>query len=134
MANGITRLRERGFTIVELAIVILVMLIILAIIVPSFHHLMIKAREDVLAEDLNSMRRVIDQYTADKEKAPSSLDDLVEAHYLREVPVDPITHEADWDVELEDEAVALDGERGIIDVHSKSDQVDSSGARRYNEW
>src|SRR4051812_4833551 len=100
---------ERGFTLIELAIVITMLLIILAIIVPAYRHVVLKAKEDVLAEDLRTMRKVIDQYTSDKEKAPKSLDDLVDAHYMHEIPVDPMTGDADWDVELEDDPISKTG-------------------------
>lgn len=128
------RRAERGFSIIELAIVITVLLIIIAVIVPGYRNVVRKAKEDVLADDLRSMRKMIDQFTKDKEHAPHDLQDIVDAHYLHEIPEDPTTGEADWDVELEDESIAVDGDRGIIDVHSKNDEYDSSGTKRYSEW
>ena len=81
------------------------------------------------------MRKMIDQYTADKEKAPQTLDDLVEAEYLPMIPEDPITGSADtWQVILEEDPISIKGERGIIDVKSGSDDVDSTGRRRYSDW
>jgi general secretion pathway protein G len=129
-------LREGGFTIVELAIVITVILIIMAIAVPGYQQVIRHAHEDTLREDLRVMRKMIDQYTADREKAPQALEDLVEMRYLPEIPVDPMTDSAEtWEVILEDvNAIALSGERGIIDVKSGSNDVDSSGERRYSDW
>lgn len=128
--------REGGFTIVELAIVITVILIIMAIAVPGYQQVIRHAHEDTLREDLRVMRKMIDQYTADREKAPQALEDLVETRYLPEIPVDPMTGSAEtWEVILEDvNAIALSGERGIIDVKSGSNEVDSSGERRYSDW
>lgn len=128
--------RDRGFTIVELAIVITVILIIMAIAVPGYQQVIRHAKEDTLREDLRVMRKMIDQYTADREKAPQSLDELVEARYLPEIPEDPMTGSADtWEVILEDiDAIALSGERGIVDVKSGSTETDSSGERAYSDW
>jgi general secretion pathway protein G len=126
--------RGRGFTIVELAIVLTVLMIILAIIVPSLNHIVLKAKEDVLRDNLRAMRKSIDQYSADKERAPASLEALVDAKYLHEIPEDPITGEVDWEVTLEDEPISLAGDRGIDDVHSASNEVDSSGSKRYSEY
>jgi general secretion pathway protein G len=126
--------QRRGFTIVELAIVLTVLMIILAIIVPSFTHIILKAKEDVMRDNLRTMRKAIDQYTADREQAPASLDDLVDAKYLHEIPEDPITGEVDWEVILEDDPISTSGDRGIEDVRSSSNDVDSSGTKRYSEY
>jgi general secretion pathway protein G len=128
------RLRQGGFTIIELAIVLTVLMIILAIVVPSMKVIIRKAKEDVLRDDLRTMRKVIDQFGADKERAPRSLEELVDSRYLHEIPEDPITGEADWEVVLEDDPLSTTGERGIVDVRSSSDELDSSGAKRYNEY
>ena len=126
---------EGGVTIIELAIVITVLLIILAITVPGYRHVVRLANEDVLREDLRVMRKMIDQFTADRERAPRSLEELVEHRYLPEIPVDPMTGSSQtWEVILEDEPVSRDGERGIQDIRSGSHEVDSSGQRRYSEW
>jgi general secretion pathway protein G len=126
---------ERGFSLVELVIVMTVILILMAILVPGYQQIVQYAKEDTLREDLRVMRKMIDQYTADKERAPQSLEELVEAGYLPEVPVDPMTGSADtWEVILEDEAIALNGQRGIKDVKSGANEPDSSGAQRYSDW
>lgn len=130
-----TRLFERGFTLVELVIVMTVLLILLAIIVPGYTKIVRHAKEDTLREDLRVMRKMIDQYTVDKERAPQSLNELVDAGYLTEIPADPITGSKDtWEVIMEDDPIAINGQQGIKDVKSGSNEVDSSGARRYSDW
>ncbi len=79
---------------VELMIVIAIMTILIAIAVPNYQIAIVRSRESVLRSDLYTLRSVIDQYTLDKQKAPQSLDDLVSAGYLRSIPVDPMTKEA----------------------------------------
>lgn len=133
--RGIRMVRERGFTIVEMAIVLTIIMIIVAIAVPGYRYVVLRAHEETLREDLHVMRKMIDQYAADKEKAPQALEDLVEARYLPNIPVDPMTGSADtWQVVLEDDPLSLTGERGIVDVKSGSDAVDSSGEQRYSDW
>ena len=135
MVISIDRMRERGYTIVEIAIVLAIMMIIIAIVVPAYRYVVHKSREETLREDLRVMRRMIDQYTADKEKAPQTLEDLVEAEYLPRIPEDPMTGSADtWEVILEEDPISIKGERGIIDVKSGSNKVDSSGQQRYSDW
>jgi len=101
------------------------------VVVPMRQH----AREGQLRDTLRTMRKMIDQYTADTQKAPQSLEELVEARYLPEIPVDPMTNSAEtWEVVLEEDPIALNGERGIVDVKSGSDAVDSTGQQRYSDW
>ena len=135
MRRALTR-RERGFTIVEIAIVLMVILIVVAISVPGYRIVVLHAKEDTLKDDLRTMRKMIDQYTADKEKAPQSLEELVQAGYLPEIPVDPMTDSSEtWEVVLEDkDPTSIKGDRGIKDVKSGSSEVDSSGSKRYSDW
>ena len=129
------KVTPRGFTLIELIIVISIILILTAIAVPSYRQHVLRAREVVLKEDLDSMRKAIDQFTQDKVKAPQSLDDLVSAGYLRALPKDPITGAKDtWEPESDDSIAQLgqtDG--GIVDVHSGSKAVSSEGTS-YNSW
>jgi general secretion pathway protein G len=129
------RRSEGGFTIIEMAIVITVILIVLAVTVPGYRQVVLRSQEETLREDLRVMRKMIDQFTADKERAPQSLQELVEARYLSEVPIDPMTGSADtWEVIMEEEdSVSLKGERGIGDVKSGS-QAESSSGSRYSDW
>ena len=95
---------------------------------------MLRARESTLKHDLQVMREAIDNYTLDKQRLPQSLQDLVEAGYLRELPIDPITLKKDWapqigDIQLNPKETA----HGLYDVHSKSAKVSSNGTP-FNIW
>ena len=123
-----------GFTLLELMIVISIIMILMAVAVPIYNQSIIQARESVLRSDLNTLRNVIQQYTLDKQKAPQSLDDLKTAGYLREIPMDPMTRQANWEVVQEDVTMAVDQqEPGITDVHSASTATASDGTA-YNTW
>jgi general secretion pathway protein G len=128
------RHRERGFTLIELMIVISIILILIGIAAGMYQKSILHAREAVLRQDLQTMRQAIDNYTLDKQQAPQSLDDLVDAHYLREVPVDPITRQKDWVTHLGDTVLTPEQTgSGIDDVHSGSDQVGTNG-QPYSTW
>ncbi len=129
------RRKSRGFTIIELMVVISIILILISIAVPIYNQSILRAKEAVLRQDLFTMRSVIDQYTLDKGKAPQSLDDLVQAGYLKEIPVDPFTNARDtWQVAQEDVLLSVDqNEPGISDVHSGSSGVGSDGTA-YSTW
>ena len=85
---------DHGFTLLELMIVISIILILMSIAIPVYNHSVIRARESVLRQDLFTLRSVIDQYTLDKQKAPQSLEDLLQAGYIKQIPKDPMTNEA----------------------------------------
>jgi len=125
---------ERGFTLVELMIVISIIAILLAIAVPRYQQSVVRARESVLKQDLFSLRSSIDQYTLDKEKTPQSLDELVSSGYLRVIPKDPITSAPDW-VPVEDDTLMSADQTapGISDVHSASQATGSDGTA-YSSW
>jgi len=126
--------RSRGFTLMELMIVISIMMILMAIAIPMYNQSILRARESVLRQDLFTLRQVIDQYTLDKQKAPQSLDDLKQAGYIREIPVDPMTGQANWEVAQEDVLMAADQqEPGISDVHSASGAISTDGTA-YSSW
>ena len=126
---------RRGFTLVELMVVMLIISILLAIAVPSFIASIRTAREAALRQDLHTMRDAIEQYTEDKQQAPQSLDDLVTAGYLKKMPMDPMTHSSDtWVTAQSDSYTSIDqSQTGIDDVHSGSDQIGSDGIA-YSEW
>jgi len=112
--------RERGFTLLELVMVMTIIVILAAVSVSSYQQMQLRARETILKNNLQEMRKMIDQYAADKEKLPQSLDDLVSSGYLREVPVDPITGQRDWDMEMEEDDISLEGGSGVGDVRSNA--------------
>ncbi len=126
---------RRGFTIVEMIIVMAIISIILALAIPIYQKSLIRAKESVLKNNLFTMRTVIDEYTYDKQKAPQDLRDLVDAGYLRSIPVDPMTGRNDtWRVEMEDAMASVNQtEPGIYDVRSGSDQRSLEGTP-YSEW
>jgi general secretion pathway protein G len=126
--------RYRGFTLIELLIVISLIVILVSISVPAYTRSITHAREAVLKQDLFQLRSLISQYTLDKEKAPQSLDDLISAGYLREIPKDPFTRAADWTVDQDDSLMSADQQDpGISDVHSASSEVGSDGTA-YSSW
>ena len=107
-----------GFTLLELVMVMTIIVVLAAVGVTSYQHIQMKARETILRQDLQTMRKMIDQYSADKEKLPQSLDDLVSEFYMRDVPIDPITGDKDWVVDMGEDTVSRDGGTGVVDVHS----------------
>ena len=129
------RLRTgRGFTLLEMMIVMIVMGILLSIALPIYTQSVVRAREAVLRNDLFELRKLISQYTLDKQKGPQSLDDLVQAGYLKELPRDPMTHEANWEPHQEEVLLSVDQQdAGIDDVHSASNATSSDGTA-YSTW
>lgn len=126
-------LASGGFTLLELVMVMTIIVVLAAIGVTSYQHIQLKARETILREDLRTMRKMIDQYAADKEKLPQSLDDLVNGQYMRDVPIDPITGEKDWVVDIGEDTVSRDGGTGVVDVHSAAAGEGSDGTA-YQEY
>ncbi|MCS6884986.1 MAG: prepilin-type N-terminal cleavage/methylation domain-containing protein [Acidobacteriota bacterium] len=134
IANGNGVNRQHGFTLLELVVVVTVMVVLATLVVPLFQNVLQQAKEAALKDTLFKMRDSIDKYTLDKEEAPQTLEDLVQAKYLREVPVDPITGRNDtWEVELEEQPTSRNGQRGIINVYSGAEGVSSSG-KPYREF
>jgi general secretion pathway protein G len=125
----------KGFTLVELMIVMTVISILISLSVPLYQKSVVRAKESVLRNNLFTLRTVIDEYTYDKGKAPQTLQELVDAGYLRQVPIDPMTGSAEsWKVIIEDALTsASQTEPGIFDVRSGSDRKSLEGTA-YNEW
>ena len=126
---------EGGFTLVELMIVMAIIMILATIAIPIYVRTLQRAKEATLREDLHTMRTAIDSYTIDKEKAPDSLDDLVQAGYLKSIPVDPITSSNEtWITGMSDTMTDInETQGGLDDVHSGSQALASDGTT-YNTW
>jgi len=127
--------RSRGFTLIELMIVISLILILVSISVPAYNQSILRAKESVLLQNLFTLRSLISQYTLDKQKAPQSLEDLVQSGYIKQIPMDPFTGKNDsWTVDQEDYSLSVDQqETGITDVHSGSSLISTSGTA-YSSW
>lgn len=125
---------DAGFTLIELMIVMAIISILVSIAVPLYQKSIIATKESVLRQNLFTLRTVIDEYTYDKGKAPQSLEDLVREGYLRQIPIDPMTGQADWEIIMEEAASSVSqSEPGIFDVRSRSTRRSLEGTP-YNEW
>jgi general secretion pathway protein G len=125
--NTSRRLR-RGFTFVELMVVITIIVILISMAIPIYQKSITRAKESVLKTNLTTLRQVIDNYSYDKEKAPQSLQDLVTDGYLRAIPIDPMTGQADWQIIMEDASQSIDqSQPGIFDVKSISEKTGTDG-------
>jgi len=127
--------RLRGFTLIELMIVMAITVILIAVAIPYYQKSIMRAKETVLRSNLFAMRNAIDEYAYDKQKAPQSLNDLVTEHYLHDVPRDPITGSNDtWQTIMEESGQAVSQtEPGIFDVRSGS-QLKSLDGSSYSDW
>lgn len=127
------RKSQKGFSLLELVIAMFVLIILISVAVPTYQRTVKQARETVLKENLWQMRRMIDQYQADKGRLPKSLEDLKESNYLREIPTDPITEKAEWEEVSGEDINSPDGDQGLVDVKSRAGGEDSEG-KRYSEY
>ncbi len=134
-AGKALRRAQRGFTLIELMVVMAIISIIVTIAVPIYQKSITRAKESVLRNNLFTIRTMIDEYTVDKQKAPETLQDLVSEGYLRQVPQDPMTGSADnWRITMEDTAIGgSNSTPGIFDVHSGSDAKALDGTA-YADW
>jgi general secretion pathway protein G len=126
---------RRGFTLIELMIVLAISMILVSMAVPFYQKSILRSKESVLRNNLFTLVTVIDEYTYDKQKAPQSLSDLVREGYLRAVPFDPITaSDQTWKIVMEDAASSVNqSEPGIFDVKSGSDKTSLDGTP-YADW
>lgn len=128
-------LSRAGFTLIELMIVMTIIVILVGMAAVHYEKSVQKANEAVLKNNLQAIRSSIDNYTLDKQAAPQSIDDLVQAGYLRSVPTDPMTRAKDWVPQYD--SVVLSPEQtstGMVDVHSNSSRVSPFDNTPYNEW
>jgi general secretion pathway protein G len=129
------RRSPRGFTLLELMVVMAIILILATLGAGRYEQSTIRAHEAALKQDLFVMRSAIQQYTLDKEAGPNSLDDLVQSGYLRDIPKDPITRQKDWATSSEDVLLSTDQTAvGITDVHSTSEAVSPFENTPYSSW
>jgi len=129
----------KGFTLVELLVVMAIIGILVAIAVPQLQQAPIRAKEAALREDLFTFRTCLDQFYADKGHYPETLQTLVTEKYIRKIPVDPFTRSADtWQVVMEEpdssETASADQQPGIVDVKSGSKEVSRIDKTAYNTW
>jgi general secretion pathway protein G len=126
---------SRGFTFVEMMVVITIITILMSVAIPIYQRSIVRAKESVLRNNLQTLRTVIDNYTYDKQKAPQNLQDLVSEGYLQKLPIDPMVgNNQSWRTIMEDAAQSVNqSEPGIFDVKSTSDKIGLDGTP-YSDW
>ena len=128
------RQRPNGFTLIEMVIVMAIVMILLSIAVPNYTSSVQRAKDSVMRQNLFTMRQLIYEFTLDKQRAPQSLDEIKEAGYMKEIPVDPCTHQKDWVTEQEDVLLSADQTQpGITNIHSNC-ALRSSDGTPYSEF
>jgi general secretion pathway protein G len=135
MGPSFLRRSASGFTLIEMLVVMSIIIILASIGFVQYTHSITRSKEAVLKEDLFRMRDAIEQYYADKNKYPASLDTLVTDKYLRSVPVDPFTNSAQsWQTTMsEPDPSNPTAEPGIYDVKSGSEGIAMDGTK-YSDW
>jgi general secretion pathway protein G len=130
-----TASRRRGFTFVELMVVVTIIVILISMAIPIYNRSIVRAKESVLKNNLFTLRTCIDNYTYDKQKAPQTLQDLVTEGYLQKLPIDPMTgSNQGWRTIMEDATQSVNQtEPGIFDVRSSSDKMSLDGTA-YADW
>lgn len=124
-------MRQRGFTLLELLFVLVIVALLTSLVAPMLTNSIDHARESALKQDLNVLRKALDDYHADQGRYPPALSELVERRYLRAIPVDPITERSDSWVPVYSGTGPQ--AKGIVDVHSGAEQIARDG-RAYRDW
>ena len=125
---------KKGYTLLELMIVVAIVGILVSLAIPNFQQSAMKAKETALKQNLFTMRAVLDQYYADRGDYPDSLESLVEAQYLRSIPMDPFTKSSTTWVEIfEEQEEGDDSPAGVYDIKSGS-EADAVDGTPYKEW
>ncbi|MGR2826167.1 prepilin-type N-terminal cleavage/methylation domain-containing protein [Acinetobacter sp. 1124_18A] len=127
MSGNYLNKTKRGFTIVELLVVLSVIALLLSIVTPRYLNKIEEGKEIALRQNLSVIRKSIDQYYSDQGEYPDQLSQLVEKHYLRAIPLDPIAEKHEWDIVKEKQI------GGIYDIKSTSQQIGSDN-RVYSQW
>ena len=127
--------RCRGFTFVELMVVITIIVILISMAIPVYQKSIIRAKESVLKNNLFTMRTVIDNYTYDKQKAPQTLQDLVSSGYIKSLPKDPFTNSIDWGMRStkDDPTSNSWGGQNVFDIYTKTTEKAPDGSN-YSDW
>ncbi len=127
-------INKKGYTLLELMIVVAIVGILVSLAIPSFQQSALKAKEAALKQNLFTMRAVLDQYYADRGDYPESLEAVVEGKYLRSIPIDPMTKSSTtWTEIYEDPEEGDDSPAGIFDIKSGSDDLAMDGTP-YKDW
>lgn len=128
---------KKGFTLIEVLIVVTIIGILVAILVPQYKYSVLRAKEAVLKENLFQLRDAINKYYFDKKKYPAGLEDLVSSRYLRDIPLDPINKTKEWLLvsaePLEGEEFDPEADQGVLDVKSLSKATAIDGTP-YADW
>ena len=124
---------NKGFSLLELVIAMFIIIILISVALPTYFKSVQQARETVLKDTLFQMRKVIQQYTADKGKMPKSVKEMVEAGYFEKMPYDPISEKEEWNEEMGEDPNDKDGGQGMKNVHSLADGEDAGGTK-YSEY
>ncbi len=127
-------LAKKGYTLIELMIVVAIVGILISLAIPNFQQSALKAKETALKQNLFTMRTILDQYYADRGDYPETLESLVESHYLRSIPIDPFTKSSTtWTEIYEEQEEGDDSPAGVYDIKSGSDAVAADGTP-YKDW
>ncbi len=128
------RSQPNGFTLIEMVIVMAIVMILLGIAVPTYTNAVQRARDSVMKQNLFTMRQLIYEFTLDKQRAPQSLDELKEAGYMKEIPIDPCTHQRDWVPVPEDVLMSADQTQPGIDWVKSNCALRSADGTPYSDF